>query len=467
MRKVCMFTGRLAALILAVGLLVTAAHAAESAQTFSDVPADAWYAEAVQYVSQQGLMVGTGGTAFSPDVPLTRGMLATILYRADGSPSLEGENLGDPFADVEGDSWYADGVYWARLAGLVTGYSSERFGPDDPVTREQLVTVLWRAAGTPSAESASAFADALAISDWAVDGVAWAVEAGLVSGKPGNLFDPAGQATRAEASVILARYDQQREAAEEEPEDSEELMEPEALDDPEESAALLPNSYDSAAFVVENGFLTYQGDAPSYVGIDVSAHQGEVDWERVAAAGVDFVMLRVGYRGYTLGSIYQDAYFTYNITGALDAGLDVGIYFFSQAVSEAEAMEEARQTLAWIAGYDITYPVVFDWERISGPSSRTRSTTGETVTACARAFCEVVQAAGYTPMVYGNPSDVRDGDLLLEQLTDYPFWLAHYTDGWTPTTFPYHYQMWQYTSDGTVDGIAGRVDLNLCLTDWP
>lgn len=457
MRRVCMITGRLAALILAVGLLVTAASAAVSAQTFSDVPADSWYAESVQYVSQQGLMVGTGGTAFSPDVPLTRGMMATILYRAAGSPSLEGENLGYPFADVEGDSWYADGVYWARMAGLVTGYSSEHFGPDDPVTREQLVTMLWRAAGTPSAEAAGAFADASAISDWAADGVAWAVEAGLVSGKPGNLFDPAGQATRAEAAAILARYDQQLGTADEEPEDS---------DEPEESADLLPNRYDSAAFVVENGFLTYQGDAPSYVGIDVSSYQGEVDWERVAAAGVDFVMIRVGYRGYTLGSIYQDSYFTYNITGALDAGLDVGVYFFSQAVTEAEAVEEARQTLAWIAGYDITYPVVFDWERISGSSSRTSTTTGETITACARAFCEVVQVAGYTPMVYGNPSDVRDGDLLLEQLTDYPFWLAHYTDGWTPTTFPYHYQMWQYTSYGTVDGIAGRVDLNLCLTDW-
>ena len=98
-------------------------------------------------------------------------------------------------------------------------------------------------------------------------------------------------------------------------------------------------------------------------------------------------------------------------------------------------------------------------------SSRTKDTTGETITACAQVFCDIIQDAGYTAMVYCNTSDAGT-DFYLSQLQDYPFWLAHYTPDWTPTTFPYHYDMWQYSSSGSVDGIPGRVDLNLCLTDW-
>lgn len=161
-----------------------------------------------------------------------------------------------------------------------------------------------------------------------------------------------------------------------------------------------PNTYDSSAFVVENGFLTYQGSTPSYVGIDVSSHQGWIDWERVAAAGVDFAMIRVGYCGYTAGRINQDPYWEHNIFGALNAGLDVGVYFYSQAITETEAREEALWTLDQIAGYDITYPVVFDWERVSGPYSRTSSTPTDTVTACAKAFCQMIEEAGYIAMTY-------------------------------------------------------------------
>ena len=130
-----------------------------------------------------------------------------------------------------------------------------------------------------------------------------------------------------------------------------------------------------------------------------------------------------------------------------------------------EAREEALQTLAWIEDYPITYPVVFDWERISSASSRTSDTPDAMVTACAMAFCETIESAGYTAMIYGNPSMVGS-ELDLSQLSEYAFWLAHYTSGWQPTSFAYHYDMWQYTSYGSVDGISTRVDLNLCLTDW-
>ena len=225
------------------------------------------------------------------------------------------------------------------------------------------------------------------------------------------------------------------------------------------------NTYSAEDFVVAGGFLTYDGDGPSYVGVDVSAHQGEIDWEKVAAAGVEFAMIRAGYRGYTEGGIFQDEYFVQNMEGALAAGLKVGVYFFSQATSEQEAVEEARQVLEWIAPYDVTWPVVFVWERESQEGSRTLDTSGETITDCTIAFCREVEEAGCLPMVYFSPSKGYD-ELDLERLLDWPFCLAHYTQDWSATSFRYHFAMWQYTSTGTVDGISTNVDLNLCLTDF-
>lgn len=184
----------------------------------------------------------------------------------------------------------------------------------------------------------------------------------------------------------------------------------------------------------------------------------------MAAAGVDFALIRAGYRGYTVGNIVIDPYFTYNVEQATAAGIDVGIYFFSQAVNQQEAVEEALQTLDWIKDYNITYPVVFDWEYVNDSSSRTYNMSNQQIIDCTKAFCEVVKAAGYQPMTYGNPNMVSKG-YDLSQLLDYPFWLAHYTYNWTPTTFQYFYDMWQYSSSGSVDGITGRVDLNICLTD--
>lgn len=222
------------------------------------------------------------------------------------------------------------------------------------------------------------------------------------------------------------------------------------------------NPYDPAAFVRAGAFLSYTGEEASIVGIDVSNHQGEIDWVRVAASGVEFAMIRVGYRGYESGVIHQDQSFLRNIQGAQAAGLDVGIYFFSQAVTPEEAVREAAQTVAWLEGYDIQYPVVFDWERQNAETSRTRETDGTTITDCAVAFCEMIQSAGYQPMVYGSPSKAYDV-LELERLLEYPFWLAHYTTDWAPTSYRYHFAIWQYSSEGQVDGIAVPVDLNLCL----
>ena len=172
---------------------------------FTDIPADAWYADEVRYCYENGIFAGTSDTAFSPDDTLTRAMLVTILYRAAGSPSLDNENLGYPFSDVPGDSWYADGVYWARMEGVVGGYGNNAFGPDDPVTREQAVTILWRYAGSPTASSGT-FSDSADLADWAVSAAGWTQAMGLLTGWADSSLQPQTPLTRAEAAVLLARY---------------------------------------------------------------------------------------------------------------------------------------------------------------------------------------------------------------------------------------------------------------------
>ena len=207
------FGALLLALILTLSLSVTA-YAAVEDTGFSDVAADAWYADAVTYVRDNGLMSGTSDKTFTPGGTMTRGMLVTTLYRMAGSPSLENEDLGYPFADVPGDAWYADGVYWARLAGVVGGYSEDQFGPDDPVTREQIAAILWRYAGSPAAESGTDFADEGSISAYAAQAVDWARANGIVNGVEDNRFLPQSSATRAQVATILRNYLTMEEAGE-------------------------------------------------------------------------------------------------------------------------------------------------------------------------------------------------------------------------------------------------------------
>ena len=200
---------QLGALLLSFSLMLSLGmntFAAAEDTGFSDVDAGAWYAGAVEYVRDNGLMSGVSDTAFAPDESMTRGMLVTTLYRLAGSPPLANENLGYPFADVPGDAWYADGVYWARLNGVVSGYSDERFGPDDPVTREQAAAILWRYAGSPAAQAGQSFADESEISLYAAQAVDWARANGIMNGSDGNRFLPGERATRAQVAIILQNY---------------------------------------------------------------------------------------------------------------------------------------------------------------------------------------------------------------------------------------------------------------------
>lgn len=205
-----------------------------------------------------------------------------------------------------------------------------------------------------------------------------------------------------------------------------------------------------------DGSVTYTGE--SLYGVDVSSHQGEVDWPAVAADGNDFAMLRIGYRGYTAGVIQQDPMFEANYTGAKDSGLLVGVYFFSQAVTAAEAEEEARQVLAWLEGKELDGPVAYDWETIENQSdARTNGLDTDTVTACASAFCTVIRQAGLESMIYCNGM-LGYIHYDLSQLTDFPLWYAEYSDY---PSFAYAFEMWQFTDTGAVDGISEQTDRNI------
>ena len=171
--------------------------------TFSDVPADTWYADAVAYVSSAGIMGGTTATTFSPDEVMTRAMLVTVLYRLAGRPAVSGT---DTFADTALDGWYSDAVLWAYQKGVVSGYENGLFGTNDPVSREQFAAILWKYAGCPTAESGTDYADESTIASYAAEAVDWARAYGIINGKDGNLFDPHGIATRAQTAVILMNY---------------------------------------------------------------------------------------------------------------------------------------------------------------------------------------------------------------------------------------------------------------------
>ena len=221
---------------------------------------------------------------------------------------------------------------------------------------------------------------------------------------------------------------------------------------------------DTDSVVTRNGYSFYKNgtEVTSLTGIDVSEHQGTVDWAKVKAAGIDFVMVRIGYRSYGNGEITLDTNLEANLDGAQEVGLDIGVYFFSQAVTTDEALEEADAVLDAIEGYDIKYPVVYDWEIIYGDSARTDSVSVDQLADNCVTFCERVKSAGYKPMIYQN-KNTAIYKLDIQRLKDYDFWLAEYDD---KPSYYYDYKMWQYSSKGTVPGISTDVDLNLCFKDY-
>lgn len=191
-------------------------------------------------------------------------------------------------------------------------------------------------------------------------------------------------------------------------------------------------------------------------GIDVSKWNKEIDWDKVKNAGVEFAIIRAGYRGSVTGSLVEDPYFRANMKGATASGIEVGVYFFTQAVNEVEAVEEASAVLQMVREYDLDYPIFIDTEGAGG-NGRADGLDAETRTLVCEAFCRTVENAGYTSGVYAS-RNWYNNNLKTERLDDYNIWLAEYRS--TPL-YQGYYNMWQYTSKGKIDGIEGNVDLNI------
>ena len=190
-------------------------------------------------------------------------------------------------------------------------------------------------------------------------------------------------------------------------------------------------------------------------GIDVSKFQGSINWSQVKASGVDFAIIRVGYRGYGSGALVEDSQFRANIQGASSAGIPVGLYFYSQAVNEEEAVEEASMVLSLCGGYRLNYPIYYDTEYVAG--GRANGISRETRTACAVAFCETIRNAGYSAGVYSYASWFYNS-LSYANISKYSIWIAQYRD---TLDFKYSYKIWQYSSKGRVPGISANVDMNI------
>lgn len=226
--------------------------------------------------------------------------------------------------------------------------------------------------------------------------------------------------------------------------------------------SLVPNPYGPGDFSYRNGYLACLS-GPAVLGVDVSEYQGKIDWQRVSDAGVEIAMVRLGFRAWgSQGEIHADAWGLQNLQGAKAAGLKVGVYFFSQAITVEEARQEAQFVLQQLEGQSLDMPIVFDWETVPDPLARTANMTPEKLNACVLAFCQEIRNAGYEPMVYFNPDlALRMLDLPMLQQQGLRFWLAMYTD---IMTYRHRVDMWQYTDGGSVDGINGRVDMNLYFT---
>lgn len=480
---------RLLSLLLLAALLLSLAAPASAAGSmpFTDVTPGDWYYDYVDELYAAEVIHGTTPTLFSPLEDVTLGMALKLILLAAGYPQQPA---------VDG--------HWAK--GYYVLAQEKNFLPaglgltvDEAVNRLQIADIIVRVLGLERLETTpSPFADTddlnvLILYDYGLFG--GSEEGGQL------LFRPQSYINRAEITAVLSRLyalvndppapedpDNPPDIPPEDPDDPDSPDDPGTEfppsvdpDDPAQPpettgeyfyfsgkkvpylAGVARKTYDNALFQYnDNGLLTYESDQyTSKIGIDVSKYQGDIDWAQVKEAGVDFAILRLGYRGYgSAGNIAIDTTFHQNIQGALDNGIEVGVYFFSQAINQQEAREEAQICMSHLAGYDITYPIVYDWEPYpASVPARTHGLSDTMLTNCTIAFCEEVKENGYDPMVYSNLTYFYL-HLNLARLTDYPLWLAQYNR--TPT-FQYHFQIWQYSCTGKVPGITGDVDLNIHL----
>ena len=404
---------------------------------FVDVQKGDWYYNYVAAVNSKGYIDGYGNGYFGANDSLSAGAALVMVLKAAGSGNIAA-------TDSHWASGYAD---YAVSKGYLT--RAEIGDLDGAMPRILVAQLAAKALGLSPSQAKSPFSDVN-------DGYLTALyEMGVITGSTENgktVFLPDKPISRAEISVIVWQIDRVHTYGKQ-------ILFQNTYYDILDGVPV--NSYDNKYFLKgSDGYMTYtEPGVETELGIDVSVYQSVIDWQAVASAGIDFAIIRVGFRGYgPEGNIKLDPYFTQNIQGALAAGLDVGVYFFSQAITVEEAKQEAAYVIEQVKSYPLTYPVMFDWERQNYAGSRTQTVPSvSTMCKMANAFCADITAAGYEAMVYFNPSEGYS-QYDLSKLMDYPFWLAQYNN---LPTFYYDFDMWQYTSSGRVSGISGNVDMNI------
>lgn len=407
-------------------------------RTYTDVNPGDWYYDYVMELSAGGIVNGYDSGAYLPNDATKAGELLKLVLLAAGHSAQSATTQ-------HWASGYA--TYALSMGYLSSTWTDQQL--DGGISRLEVARIAAKALGYGASNAASPFSDV-------EDGYVTALyEAGVFIGTTSEsgeiVFAPASGITRAEVSAIIYR-----------------IYRLSALDTKQKIhynsytldvlEGVPVNSYDKSAFVRDGSVMYYTAPGvTTRLGIDVSQYQTNVDWSAVAGSGVSFVIARVGGRGYTEGGIYADKLFASHADGAAAAGLQVGAYFYSQAITVQEAQEEAYFVLDMLAGHEITGPVVYDWETVGKSVARTYGLQTDVLCACANAFCEIIAAAGYQPMIYfSNYDGYVKYDL--SKIVDYPFWYANYND--TPD-FYYDFDMWQYTSKGSVPGIEGNVDMDL------
>ncbi len=230
------------------------------------------------------------------------------------------------------------------------------------------------------------------------------------------------------------------------------------------SPYLPKHEYDFTKLVCQSELMKYyeNGKQTSYVGVDVSKFQDYIDFGKVKKAGIDFVMIRAGARGYGTGQLIVDEYFGDNLKRATDAGLQVGVYFYSQAITKEEAVEEANLVLENLGDYTISYPIAFDMELVTNDTARTDSLSKSERTNITKAFLDTIEDAGYKSIIYGNKEWLIK-EIDMSKLTAYDVWLSQPAD---IPDYPYKFTMWQYSTKGNIDGIAGPANLNVSFIDY-
>lgn len=431
-------------LVIRIGDKVTASRFVRAvwerntySRSFPDVTEGSWFYDYVMELSEANVINGRSDGTYAPTLSVTTGEALKLILLAAGHSEQP----------TDGSHWASGYVNYAREKGYLPDAILDK--PDEPITRRSVARVAALALGFGQSFKDSPFADI-------DDGFATALsEIGVLEGSVEDgetVFHGENPLTRSEVSAIVWRLRRARAFG---------TRQTLSYSSRTLTVADAPlNRYDKSLFSGSGKTMSYNDpDMTVLRGVDASRYDGDVDWAAAAKDGIDFAILRVGGRYQMSGELYDDIKFEEFYEGASAAGLRIGAYFYSQAISVREAEEEADYVLAKLEGKKIDAPVVFDWESAGSSGARTASTSVKTVCDCAVAFCEKIRAAGYTPVIYMNTYDgyIRYD---LSRLTDYGIWYAGQYYGAYPK-FVYDFIMWQYTDKGRLDGFSGRLDMDL------